>query len=307
MRGVLSVKSITPKRVGGFLPTIEEKTKILELVEDALAQMLEVKDASPADVTSAYSKEVMAQWYIGRAPSGLLLGNNTCCHGAGVQVTTYRVYTMDRAPAYSPEDFRTRYGYYPRVWMTEKGRTTQVAIMKGNRPNGLGRMGGNNGWDSTRDLFGFALTSFRHNFQALLGAFADRPSLPCREEWHLPNLVLSEKVQEIENRYGCKIVEPPIAVPPASYKFNFMIPAPALILAVGTNCPRDTQAILEVWDANKRDFAEPMTITFPAGENETILTIQAPIGGFIQSGFFNINPINSEMTVSYVNVLFPPI
>jgi len=120
MAGVIRVQSITPKRVGGFLPTLEVKEKIFSEVEDILAPMLEVGDASAPDVTSAYSKEVMAQWYIGNAPRGLVLGNNTCCHGAGVQVTTYRVYFMERRAAYSPEDFRRRYGHYPRVWMREK-------------------------------------------------------------------------------------------------------------------------------------------------------------------------------------------
>ena len=307
VKATMRIQSITPKRVGGFLPKLEHKEKIFSMIEDALTPMLEVGDASAPDITSAYSKEVMAQWYIGNAPRGLVLGNNTCCHGAGVQVTTYRVYTMERRAARSPEDFRRRYGHYPRVYMTEKGRTTQVAVMRGNRREGLGRMGGDHGWDSTRDLFGFALASFRHNFQALLGAFADRPKLPCKEEWHLPNLIYSEKVEEIERRYGCRIVEPPVAVPPASYKFSFVAPTPMMVLAIGTNCPRDTKAILEVWDANKRDLADPTEVTFPQGESETILVVQAPFGTVIQKGFFNINPVNSEMTVAYVNVLFPPL
>jgi len=307
MKGIMSIRSVTPKRVGGFLPKLELKEKILSTIEDILAPMLDVGDASPPDVLSAYSKDVLASWYVGNAPKGLVLGNNTCCHGAGVQVTTYKVYTMEKAAAYSPENFRTRYGHYPRVYATEKGRTTQVAVMQGNRREGLGRMGGFNGWDATRDLFGFALASFRHNFQALLGAFGDRPKLPCREEWHLPNLILSEQVREIEERYGCKIVEPPIAVPPASYKFGFVTPAPAMVLAVGTNCPKDTRAILEVWDSNKSDFADPMEVTFPQGENETVMVVQAPIGGFVQSGFLNINPIDSEMSIAYIDVLFPPV
>jgi len=307
VKATMRIQSITPKRVGGFLPKLELKEKIFSMIEDALTPMLEVGDASAPDITSAYSKEVMAQWYIGNAPRGLVLGNNTCCHGAGVHITTYRVYTMERRAARSPEDFRRRYGHYPRVYVTEKGRTTQVAVMRGNRREGLGRMGGDHGWDSTRDLFGFALASFRHNFQALLGAFADRPKLPCKEEWHLPNLIYSEKVEEIERRYGCRIVEPPVAVPPASYKFSFVAPTPMMVLAIGTNCPRDTKAILEVWDANKRDLADPTEVTFPQGESETILVVQAPFGALIQKGFFNINPINSEMTVSYVNVLFPPL
>jgi len=122
-KAVMKIQSVTPRRVGGFLPTLELKEEIFSEVEDILSPMLEIGDTSPPDVTSAYSKEVMAQWYIGNAPRGLVLGNNTCCHGAGVHVTTYRVYTMERRAASSPEDHRRRYGHYPRVYMTYKGRT----------------------------------------------------------------------------------------------------------------------------------------------------------------------------------------
>lgn len=307
MRGKMYVRKIEEKKVGGFLPTGEMLDSIFNEIEAELEPLLKAGEATSADVLSLYTKEVIAEWYIGNAPKGLALGNNTCCHGAGVQVTSYKVYYMERNAAHSPEDFRRKYGHYPRVFMRERGRTVQIAVMRGNRREGLGRMNGDAGWDITRDVFGFALASFRHNFQALLGVFVDRPSLPCSEEWHLPNLVYSRHVQEIERKYGCRIVEPPVAVPPASYKFRFLAPTPMIVLAIGTKCPRKTKCILQVWDANKKDVCDPLEVEFPKGESETVLVIQAPIGLMIQSGFFNINPINSEMTVSYVDVLFPPL
>jgi len=305
--GKIRVQSIERKSVGGFLPTESMKDEIFSEIEDTLEPMIKEGDASPPDITSAYTREVIAQWYVGRAPRGVNLATNTVCHGSRLQVTSYRVYTVECRPARSPEEFRRIYGHYPRVWMIERGKKVHVAYMAGNRREGTGRMGGDRGWDKTRDLFGFVLASFKHNFQAVLGAFADRPSLPCDQEWHLPNLVHARKVVEIEKRYGCKIVEPPVAVPPASYKFNFTIPTPMIVLAVGTNCPRDTKCIIEVWDSKKADLCDPLSVEFPKGESETIFVIEAPLGSMLKSGYFNINPINSEMTVAYVNVVFPPI
>jgi hypothetical protein len=178
--------------------------------------------------------------------------------------------------------------------------------MRGPAKYGLGRAGGYYGWDKTRDLFAFGLASLAHNFQVLLGAFSSRPTLPCSDEWHLPNLVFSEAVREIEERYRVKIVEPPVAVPPASYTFSLTIPSPLMIFAVGTKCPKSTKAYIQLWNSNKEDLIEPLEVTFDEGESETIFTFTAQPPMLFKSGYFNINPVDSEMTIGYVNVLFPP-
>jgi len=303
----LQVSGPKIKSVGGFLPEASELDALFESLEADISLQIEEGALSAIDLTSAYSREVIAQWYVGNAPKGLNLGNNTCCHGAGVQVTTYRSYFMERGAAHTPDDFRNRYGHYPRIYMREKGKTYEVHTMRGPASGGLGRAGGYAGWDKTRDLFAFALASFRHNFQALLGAFASRPSLPCSEAWHLPNLIHSKYVEDIERRYGCRIVRPPVAVPPASYSYSFTLPTPMMVLAVGTKCPRDVECWVEFWGPNKQNLVDPYKVTFPKGESETIFTLRAAPPAMLQKGFFNINPINSELTISYVRVLAPPI
>ena len=306
-RVLVEVKPPVPKSVGGFLPNEDDLRKVWEDTLDAVLPQMNDNAASVIDLLSAYSKGVVAEWYIGQAPPGVNMGNNVCCHGAGVQVTTYCVYFMEKRPAYSPENFYQRYGHYPRIFRRQYGQTYQVSVMRGPYEQGLGRAGGFTGWDKLRDLFAYALASFKHNFEALLGAFASRPKLPCYEAWHLPNLVYAPEVTNIERRYHAHIVAPPVAVPPASYKFNFAAPAPAMVLAVGTKCPQDTHTYIEFWDSQKRDMVQPFKVTFPSGENETIISLRAIPPFMLQSGYFNINPVNSPMTVSYVKVLFPPL
>jgi len=302
----LSVSEPKVKPVGGFLPEEREMDKLFSALESDIEPQIEEGVLSGVDLTSSYSREVLAQWYVGNGPKGLLFGSNACCHGAGVQVTTYRAYFMERGQARHPDDFAGRYGHYPRIFMRDRGRDYEVHTMRGPYNGGLGRAGGHTGWDKTKDLFAFALTTLKHNFQALLGAFASRPSLPCSEAWHLPNLIHSKYVEDIERRYGCEIVSPPVAVPPASYSFSFTLPTPMMVLVVGTNCPRDTKTYVEFWNANRQNMVDPYEVTFPRGESETVFTLRVAPPAMIQKGFFNINPVNSEMTVSYVRVMFPP-
>ena len=306
MRAEVRVEKIERKKVGGWLPETREMSEIMTEIEESVAPMLKVGDIAAADVLSAYSKAVM-EWYVGNGPRNLALANNVCCHGARVSVTTYKVYYMEQRAARSPNDFKRRYGHYPRIWRYEKGEKVVAFTMKGDRKEGLGRAGGPTGWDKWRDCFAFALASFKHNFQALLGAFASRPKLPCSEEWHLPNLVCAPKVVELEKKYRARIVEPPVAVPPASYEYSWTIPTPVMTLAIGTNCPRKTTAYLEFWDRDKKDLCDPIKVEFDKGETETVVMARAAPGYLFDAGYLNINPTNSEMTVSYVDVIFPPL
>jgi hypothetical protein len=306
---VYKVKISKPefKTIRGVLPpAIDEQEKIYSSIVDTLEAMVVENTSSYVEIESAFAKEMMAT-YTGNGPSGLNIGSNVCCHGAGVQVTTYRVYRMDKASAGSPEDFKRRYGYYPRIYVTERGNTYQVATMQGPRSHGLGRAGGDIGWDTLRDAFAYALASFRHNFEALIGAFSSRPKIPCSDHWTLPNLVYSKDIVDRERKYNARIVEPPVAVPPASYTFSLTAPSPVMVLAVGTKCPREVKAYCEFWNSSKKDMVEPFEVTFPEGDSETIITLQGGVFTPVQKGFFNINPVNSEMTVSYVDLVFPPI
>ena len=91
----------------------------------------------------------------------------------------------------------------------------------------------------------------------------------------------------------------------ATYNFS-ILPSPLMVLAIGTKTPIKTDAYIELWDQNKENLIDPTKITFPLGEYETkVLFTAVPPIAFLQ-GYFNINPINSPMTVSYVKILLPP-
>ena len=289
----------TPRFV--FNPS--EKTNTYNTIVSILKPMLADNTSSFVDIEAGFAKHMLSH-YATNAPKGLNIGSNVCCHSVGVQVTTYRVYTMDRAAAYSPEDFRNRYGHYPRLYVIDKKKgTSVVGEMKGNRKYSLGRAGGDYGWDKTRDLVAFALASFRHNFEALLAAFSSRPSLPCTDYWDLPNLVNDQDIASRESSYHAKIVAPPVAVPPASYTFDFMVPRRAVTFRVAVATPNETESYVEFWDSAKNDMAKPLKVIFPKGTSETWIRLR----GFpIKSGYFNINPVNSEMRVTYVKLGFFP-
>jgi len=304
----VEVSPSKPKTVKGVLPPKpEEQAEVFSENEGILSEMVAAGTASTVDVESAFAKDMVLNYYAGGTPTGFNLGSNVTCHGAGVQATTYRVYHMERRPARSPENFNNRYGHYPRLYMTDRGRTTRVGTMRGEKNHGLGRAGGATGWDETRDMFGFSLASFRHNFEALIGAFSSRPSLPCTEHWTLPNLVYSKEIRRRERRYNSTIVEPAVAVPPASYSYSFVAPTPMMVLAVGTKCPEETEAMIEYWGADKRNLVEPFEATFPEGDSETVFSFRATPPGMLREGYFNVNPTSGPMTVGYVDVYFPPV
>jgi len=283
-----------------------EKRRIYTEIESILGPMIETGTATGVDVESAYAKEVLATYATGI--KGLNVGSNVCCHGSKVQVTSFRTYYLEKKAAHSPADFNRRYGRWPNIYASTTEGYVAVQTMKGPAKDGLGRAGGATGWDKFRDAFAFALASYKHNFECLMGVFSSRPELPCSDEWKLPNLVYDKDIVAREKKYNAKIVEPPVAVPPASYKYNFAFPTPLVSLGIGTKCPKDTETYVEVWDEDKKDMTEPAKVTFPKGESETILNMQSnSMLPTIKSGFVNINPVNSEITISYVNVYFPPL
>ena len=283
-----------------------EKRRIYTEIESIIGPMIEAGTATGVDVESAYAKEALATYASG--VKGLNVGSNVCCHGSKVQVTSFRTYYLEEKAAHSPEDFYNQHGRYPFIYATKGGSTVVVHTMRGPQKHGLGRAGGATGWDKLRDAFAFALASFKHNFECLMGVFSSRPELPCSDEWKLPNLVYDKDIVAREKKYNATIVEPPVAVPPASYKYNFAFPTPLVTLGIGTKCPKDTETYVEVWDEDKKDMTEPTKVTFPEGESETIVNMQSnSLLPSIKSGFVNINPVNSEMTISYVNVYFPPL
>lgn len=250
--GTVSVASPTPKKgLSGVLPSIEEQAEWYKECEDILTPMIDAGTATPVDIEATFARRAL-EYYVGGTPRNTALGSNVCCHGAGVHVTTYKVYKMEGAGAYHPDEFNRRYGHYPRLFMVDHGRTTRVGEMRGDKNHSLGRAGGLTGWDSTRDMFGFAMASFEHNFEALLGAFSSRPSLPCTDAWTLPNLVYSEEIERRERRFNCEIVEPAYAIPPASYSYSFMLPTPSMVLLVGTKCDQEVNTKCEVWNSDKK-------------------------------------------------------
>jgi len=303
----VKVSKPTIKKVEGILPTVAEFDAILEDVYADVDAQIEVGALTGIAGTEAYARDIVKLYYVGDAPAGVNIGTNTVCHGSGVQVTTYAVYYCERRAAYHPEDFKKRYGRYPYFYLRANGKTYHVHTMAGPYSYRLGRAGGHVGWDKKRDMFAFGLASFRHNFQVLMGVFTSRPKIPVNRYWYLPNLIYMDKVREIEAKYGMTIVSPPYAIPPASYAFSFHLPTPLMVLVVGTKCPRDTEAYIELWNAAKVNLIDPQKVTFPKGDSETTFTFTAIPPAYFMQGYFNINPVNSDMTVGYCRNLVPPI
>jgi len=295
--------SITVEKKTASFPETEIPKPHTEIAEE-IKPPLDTMGAPRYDWSSALGKASLEEWG-GSSPANANLGSDVCCHGAGVQCTTYRTYHMERRPARSPDNFNSRYGHYPRLFMTYRGDTTRVGVMRGPNRKSLGRAGGWTGWDDTRDMFGATFASFEHNMEALLGAFGERPKLPCTESWKLPNLVASETLRKRERRWNARIVAPDQLAPPASYVYTFNAPTPFVAFHIGTKCPTDTKGIIQIWDSDKRDVAETDELKFPEGDSTTTITLRGnPMT--ISSGYLNINPTYAPKGLTIAEVRTTP-
>lgn len=302
----IEILSQVKKPTSGKYPEeVFNSTQVYNSMVEIIKPMIAAGTGSPGDIDAAFARYAIAS-YLTNSPPNLDLGSNVNCFGSRLQVTSDVLIYSERGASYSPKDFESRYGHKPGIFMVKNGNNSKVGTMYGILEDGLGRAGGWTGWDSTRDIVAYAFASFLHNFEALLGYFKSRPILPSSKAWVLPNLVYNKDIVARERSWNAKIVKPAVAVPPATYKYAFFLPNPLMVLDIGTKTPIDTEVYIELWDGNKNNLINPKKITFPAGEYETRMLFAAPPPVVFTQGYFNINPINSPMTVSYIRVILPP-
>jgi len=194
---------------------------------------------------------------------------------------------MERAAAYSPDDFYRRYGHYPNIYVAGSPERV-VMVMRGPSVQGLGRARGDFGWDDTRTLVAFALASFRHNFQVAMVAYKGRGRIPTGEPWTLPNLVIDPEVVSVERVYRSHIVEPPQAIPPASYTYRAWRPALVTRFTVGLRSPTPAVVGFDIWGPDKSSLARVEGVEVPEGDSElTVVVRNAPRTGYLNVECFD--------------------
>ena len=268
--------SIPKRPLAGRLPFTRMET--FSRIEATLGEMAE--EAPPHLWFETFARDQLFS-FVANSPSSVNIASAVCCSGAGVGTTNTTVYFMERAAAYSPDDFNRRYGHYPNIYVAGSPQRV-VMVMKGPSIESLGRANGDFGWDSTRDLVAFALASFRHNFQTAMVAYKGRGHIPTTEPWMLPNLVIDPKVVSVERVYRSYIVEPPQAIPPASYTYRMWRPALVTRFTVGFKSPTPAVVGFDIWGSDKSSLARVEGIEVPKGDNQlTVLVRGAPRTGFL--------------------------
>ena len=249
----------------------------------------EMAEEGPEHLAYAAAVDDLMTLYTVTAPKGIIMGRNTCCAGAGVNVPVMNVtYNMERGAAYDPEDFKRRYGHYPKIYKT----TAEATVTVGEQTS-LGRMGGKTGWSIDRDLVAAALASFRHNWVETLIAYAKRATLPFTGQWQLPNCVLAETR------------EPDQFVPPATFTYSLWRPArrATFYFTVAVATPAKLQATF--WDTSKKDMCATEVFEVPEGTNTVAIRLRGP-AFTIRAGYFNIEPIDAKQGLTISDVYARP-
>jgi len=268
---------------------IEKRLKLPRMVDKVFEEVSptieEMRDEAPDHLIYSSAVNQLMQEYSISAPEGSIIGHNTVCSGAGVNVPVVNVsYNLERATATTPEVFKQSTGHYPAI-----NKTTATATVKVGEQSTLGRMGGILGWSTDRDLVAGALASFFHNFVETLVAIVKRAMTPFDGEWVLPNLVLPETR------------EPKQFVPPASFEYSVWRPAARVTtqFAVATATPAKIKVVY--WDRNKKDLAATDEIELEEGTSTVKVALRGPPLA-IKSGYMNVEPIDAPkgLTVSKV-------
>jgi len=298
--------SIEVKQERVSLPNISLPTHPTAKMRKLMPALESMKDEAPDTVRlEALARSQLAEY--GEDSPSFNFGSDVHCHGAGVQATSTKVYRLKTVSgARSPQNHHDRYGRWPYVTLNGS-KTATVRTGDTTHKKGLGRMRGWNGWDDSKDCIEANLTSFEHNFEALLIAFGDRPSLPCTTSWRLPNLVESPEIAKREKHYNASIDVPKQFAPSASYKYNFNLPTPMAVFHVKVKAPVDSKGYVQFWDGNKKEISTTDELKFPEGSTTTHVTLRGdPMK--ISSGYININPSYAPngLTVAEVTTT-PPI
>jgi len=253
------------------------------------------------------------------APIKMLFGYNVTCSNIGVQTndgTTVTVYTEEKGPAYSPDDFNKRYGHYPRIWRVVRNTRTGEVISKdlAHMQDRLGRAGGTFGWDKYRSCVAGALASFKHNFEAMLMAVAKFAKTPLTKPWVAPNMV-PEVLKREREKWHVTELKPDQFYLPFCFRYHTRFPILNRVhFRIGMYAPEGGDVGIDFWNVYKGDRARIGTVKLPAGHSEINIGMRCSplsIGQRIDisSGHLVINPISTNdkgsVTCSYV-VTTPP-
>lgn len=288
-------------------------TSIMDRLEPRLDSMQE-EAIGPmyAGATARAQLRTMAA----NSPPGFTFGNDVHCSGAGlstsniVDVNSY--YLDTRTGARSPQQHHDRTGRWPVYKASKKSGAVDnvMTVQTGNTtgPEGTGRARGINGWGDLGRLIGGTLASFRHNFQGLLLAYGELPSIPTQASWALPNLVEDPDVVNLERSYNTTIAEPKNFAPSAAYTYQMAFPSPVMSLFVDTKTDGGATGVIEIWDSNNNVLAQTEELEFPDGAQQTVVNVSGdPLT--LSQGRVNINPGDAPngLTISGIDMTPPAI
>lgn len=264
--------------------------EIQSVAEKVRPRVKEMAEEAPEWVEFASAQShILSRWSDSARMLGGILAQETTCSGTSVNAGgDVRYYYAEPRAAYSPENYKDRYGHYPKINKTD-GTTTQTVLAQ----DQLGRARGPMGWSDDKNLVGAALASFKHNFIQHIAAFFDRPCMPNNKNWELPNAVLPETKK------------PDQYVPPASYNFKHIRPAMIRTYTITTQAKGSSPIKygLQWWDSNKNRLAKIDEIKVPEGRSRVkARVIGAPLAS--RTGYMNLEPIDAPngLTVESVDM-----
>lgn len=253
--------------------------RVDDFFQEAQPRFEEMQDEGPAWSQYSVSAQQTMNSFLESAPSGLGFADATNCTGAGVTAGTGGVtYSVARTVGPSPSDLQ------PDVFKNEGGERVVVGTIEG-----PGRMNGDFGWSSDKNLIVGALASYTHNFVSSILAYFDRPSLPFNPDsggWQLPNLVLNET--EDPDQFH-PVGSFSYSVRPSLYKqFNVEIQS-----------PQTSTVGIDLWDSNKSSISRIEEQEIPEGTSTLTITT---IGFGNQQGYLNINPLDAPNGLTITSV-----
>lgn len=259
-------------------PTLKLPMSFDETLEAMRPGMDAMAEEAPGPVRHEVAARALWLDFLSSAPPVSRIGSAVACSG-GVLSTNdgNTIYYFSGTGRYTPVPIGQPIIKVANGTSEEQGRLTTP-----------GRMNGLFGWSKDRNLIAGALSSYSHNFVAMLLGFFNRAKLPQTEPWTLPNMVLAET--RVPNQF----------VLPASYTYSTR-PAMSTKFIIETSSQTPISLGFDWWDSGKKDTARIDKVDVGAGDNRVIISVRSPM-----SGIFTINPLDAPkgLVVKSVNT-FP--
>lgn len=237
------------------------------------------EEGNPHQAYAAATSDAL-NGFIGSAPEGFGLSDDTSCSGVGCQAsgsgTQYSIERVVGSTSYTEEPDVTK--------ITPEGGEQVVGTI-----DSPGRMNGDFGWSKDGNLIAGALASFEHNWVGTLLAYFERPSIPFDPDnsgWQLPNMVLPETE------------EPKQFHPVGSFDYNLR-PSFYRQFNVGIAAPTEATVGIDMWDNSNSSISRIKGQEIPEGTSQLTIT---SIGTSPNSGVLNINPLNAPEGITITSV-----